>query len=178
LNLEEYKAWLEKNGNIEEQKAYEVAKEVIRYHKSDWSETEADLFPRKIIKDGNNRIEFDLLIRLTFRGKRRTTERLIGIEFKEYDIKKAILQAIVRKQYVDYQYIATRFVELDYMDLLQLSFYSIGWVIWDEDFVKLLVPAKYTEPTVDICHILNEVVKDVVRKKVREELETLTRFIG
>jgi len=178
MKLEQYKAWLEKNGNVEEQKAYEVAEAIIEYHKSDWSETEVELFPRKVLANGRERVEFDLLVKLTFKGEKRTTERLIGVEFKEYDTKRVIHQAIVRKQFVDYQYIATRFVMLDYTEIFLLAYFGIGWVVWDESFVKLLVPAKWSSPTVDIHYIVREWLKDAVREVVKQELATLDKFIS
>ena len=178
MNIEEYRKWLEKHGNIEEQKAYEVAKEIIKYHSSgSWSETEAELFPRKVLAREKEKVEFDLLIKLTFKGERRTTERLIGVEFKEYDTKKVIHQAIIRRDFVDYQYIATRFVMLDYSDLFLLAHYGIGWVVWDDNFVKLLVPAKWSMPTTDLHYIVRELIRDTVKEIVKYELTTLDRYL-
>ncbi len=176
MNLSEYKEWLKENAYIEEQKAYEVVEKIIKHHKSEYSETDAKLFPRKVIVSKKERIEFDLIIKLTFNGKRRTTERLIGVEFKEYDIKKVIHQAIVRRPYVNYMYIATRPATIDYFDLFLLSAYSIGWIWWDEDIVKILIPSRYALPHPDFYAILDRILEQVIREKVREKLSTLNRF--
>ena len=176
MKLEEYKEWLKKNGNLEELKAYEVAKKIIKYHESEYNETRAELFPRKVITSRKERIEFDLVIKLVFNGKK-TTERLIGVEFKENDIQKVIHQAVIRRPYVNYQYIAIRPVFLNYSDIFLLSAYSIGLVLWDEDFVKLLVPSRYRLPSPDLYYIVHKMVKEAVKEKVREELATLNKFV-
>ncbi len=176
MNLEEYKSWLEKHANKEEEKAYEIAKTIIKAHESDWNETKADLYPRKVVKSDKERIKFDLLIKLEYIGKRTTTV-YIGVEFKEYDIRKVLHQAIVRRPFVNYQYIATRFTMPEYSDLFLMAYYGLGWVVWDDDFVKILIPARMNYPVHDLYRLIKEVVKDAVRDKVREELETLTKFI-
>ncbi|RLI76562.1 hypothetical protein DRP05_12660, partial [Archaeoglobales archaeon] len=85
MELEEYKEWIKQNANQEEVMAYEVAKRIIKYHQSEYNETIAEVFPRKILTKDRERIEFDLVVKLEMIGKR-TTTRLIGIEFKEWDI--------------------------------------------------------------------------------------------
>lgn len=181
MNLEEYKEWLKENANEEEKKAYEVAKAIINYHESEWSDCEADLLPRAIVKGEKERLEFDLLIKLTMKGRQRTTERLIGVEFKETDIRKAVHQAVVRRPYVDYQYIATRFVLMDYIDLFYMASYSIGWVVWSEDFVKIVVASRMQTPYAHMRELVTAMVKEIVKeevdREVRRRLETLDRFI-
>jgi len=167
MNLEEYKQWLIKNGNKEEEEAYEVAKRVIEYHVA-LTQYEADILPRYILNDGNNRIEFDLLIKLTHEKKR--YNRLIGIEFKEWDIKKVISQAVARHRYVDYMYIATRDIDVDYADILTLSYFGIGWVIYDTNFAKVIVPAKFCSAGNHISSLVNFLVEEKVKKRI-EELE-------
>lgn len=176
MNLEEYKAWLEKYGNKEEAKAYEVAKAIIKSHESDWNETKAELYPRKVVNSDKERIEFDLLIKMEYIGKRTTTV-YIGVEFKEYDIRKVIHQAIVRRPFVHYQYIATRFTMLEYSELFLMAYYGLGWVVWDEDFVKILIPARMNYPVHDLDRLIKEIVKDAIEEKVRTEVETLTKYL-
>lgn len=144
MNLEEYRRWLRQNGNQEEQMAYEIAKRIIDYHLAgvqacDWSE---ELYPRFWYNTGKEKLEYDLLIKLTWKNKRRY-ERLIGIEFKETDFRKVVTQAVARSSYVDYMWVATNMVIPDTATLLELIDYGIGWVIWDDNFVKILIPARY-----------------------------------
>ena len=67
---------------------------------------------------------------------------------------------------------------LDYTEIFLLAYFGIGWVVWDESFVKLLVPAKWSSPTVDIHYIVREWIKDAVREVVKQELATLDKFIS
>lgn len=152
--------------------AYEVVRRVINHHQSDYNETLAEVFPRKIITKDRERIEFDLIVKLEFKGERRTTTRLIGIEFKEWDIKKVILQAIVRRQFVDYMYIATRIVSLDYVDLFQLAYFGIGWIVFDEgdNFVKILVPARFSYSN-STLYLIKEIIRSSIEEIVKEEVE-------
>mgnify|MGYP000335995253 CR=1 FL=1 len=171
MELEEYKEWIKQNANQEEVMAYEVAKRIIKYHTMYNDDCEVSCFPRKILTKDRERIEFDLVVKLEMIGKR-TTTRLIGIEFKEWDIKKVILQAIVRRQFVDYMYIATRIVSLDYVDLFQLAYFGIGWIVFDEDdnFVKIIVPARFSYSN-STLHLIKEIIRSSIEEIVKEEVE-------
>ncbi len=144
MNLEEYRRWLEENGNQEERKAYEVAEWIIKYHLADVKayDWEEGLLPRFWYTAHDEKLEFDLLIKLKWVNKRKY-ERWIGIEFKETDFRKVVTQAVARSSYVDYMWVATNMVIPDTATLLELIDYGIGWVIWDDNFVKILIPARY-----------------------------------
>ena len=110
MNLEQYKKWLEEHANKEERQAYAVVERIVEYHQNRAYANlmkDVDVFPRKKL----NGLEFDLVIYLHIKSKRpehRTREDiLIGVEFKESDMNKVIKQAIARREFVDYMYIAT-----------------------------------------------------------------------
>jgi len=46
------------------------------------------------------------------------------------------------------------------------------------DFVKLLIPSKWTRPTMDIYCIIKEIVKEAIEEKVKVEIATLDKFIS
>ena len=178
MNLEEYQEWLKQNANKEEASAYEVAKEIIDYHNSFWGMDEpskVELFPRKVITHNGDRLEFDLVIviswvRETFHYKR-TYTRTIGVEFKETDISKVIQQAIKRRDYVEYMYIATqRNVVLNHLEHILMAEFGIGWVVWDENFAKMVFPSHYQYPVHSIMDIISHLVKKTVDKYLKEKM--------
>ena len=191
MNLEEYRAWLQENGNKEELMAYEVARKVIDYHlqwggKEDWK---ADLHPRFWMNGEEEKLEFDLLIELEWTSSGKRYKRMIGIEFKEMDFRRVVNQAIARRDYVDYMWIATRNVfgsSDDYtVALLEMLDHGIGWVIWDEDFVKIIVAPRYNRygwvPLL-LGHIAEKAVERAAEKlvkdaKVSQGIRSLFEFI-
>jgi hypothetical protein len=187
MNLEEYKSWLKKNGNKEEAMAYEVAKRIIDWHLeyNDVVEHEIELYPHFWYEGAEERLEYDLLIKLRWRN-RRQYERLIGIEFKELDFRKVVTQAIARRDYVDYMWIATQMVVPDPAAFLELIDLGIGWVIWEDDgFIKILVPARFGRGhLVDLIEYLarrevEKAVKKIVEEiRVSSSIRTLFDFVG
>ena len=109
----------------------------------------------------------DLLIVL--RHEKKLYERKIGVEFKETDTKKVISQAITRKKYVDYMYVATRNVPVTYKEIFLMSYFGIGWIIWEEDFAKMIFPARYTTTE----YIFEELINTAIRLKLREKEEKI-----
>ena len=139
MTFEEYKAWLENNRNKEEAMAEEVVKEILKEHVEDrWIATDYKPYftPRKVINIDGRRLEFDLIIHLkdvTERDKNITFDRLIAVEFKENDLQKVVRQAIIRRWYVDYMYIATMPIPMNPKELILMSYMHIGWVVWDKN---------------------------------------------
>ena len=187
MNLEEYRRWLKENGNQEERMAYEVAKRIIDWHLAynDVVEHEIEIYPQFWYKSSKERLEYDLLIKLKWRN-RRNYERLIGVEFKELDFRKVVTQAIARRDYVDYMWIATQMVIPDPATFLELVDLGIGWVIWDEDdrFIKILVPARFGRGhLVDLIKYLarkevEKAVKEIVEEiRVSSSIRTLFDFV-
>ena len=180
MKLEEYKEWLKKKGNYEEVAAYKVAKKIVDWHTSDidCSKLDVEVYPRHVLSrkdllsEKEERIEFDLVIKLVWTTtKGRRYERLIGVEFKEYDMRKVVIQAIRRRDFVDYMYVATRNIVVDYTDLFYLADFGIGWLIYDDDgFVKMLIPAKYSYGSG-----VYELLKSLAEKAVNEVLEDIRR---
>jgi len=178
MNFEQYKRWLEKKANREERGALEVVKAILKHHNSDgtWKEF---FFPRTVFKG----MEFDLIIFLAKKKKKLEEadyfDRVIGVEFKETDVKRVIKQAILRKEYVDYQYIATRDVYMDYPDVFLLTLFGIGWVVWGKGFAKIVVPARMRDISYRVDHLVNElinvklkgVIEDAIQKKLTEFLK-------
>ena len=180
MNLEEYREWLKQNANQEEAKAYEVAQEIINYHSTFWYRSEkfeVELFPRKVITHEGDRLEFDLIMVFewvtdTF-GHKRTYTRTVGVEFKETDIRKVIQQAIRRRDFVDYMYIATRNVVLDHLEHILMAEFGIGWVIWDEDFAKMIIPSHYKYPVHSIVNIIDYLAEKAVEGQLEKKLKEL-----
>lgn len=173
-NLEQYKRFLEEKGNFEEREALAVVKELVSYHTEGTKLRLVDLQPHLWVEGEGERFEIDLLLTLAsetkYQGRRFRAERKIAVEFKESDIKRVISQAVTRKPYVDYVYIATRsWVTLDYYDLFVMGYYGIGWVIWDKDFAKIIVPAKFHAPV----HALEYLVEDAVRRHLEKALSKM-----
>jgi len=154
MNLEEYRAWIKKQGNKEETKAPEVAERVIRYVCYHYistpfgEEPRIELYPRKFLKFDGKSYECDLVIEFswrTFRTRKARSMR-VGIEFKEDDFRKVVEQAIDRKPLFDLIFIATRpttlYFSYEPYYLALLIRHGIGWVLWDEKLIYLLIPAK------------------------------------
>jgi len=187
MNLEEYGEWLKRNGYKEEINAMGVVNEILNYHMSGADFIDVQLYPHHVIGQGNNKFEFDLAIHLAHEHE--WWSRWIGVEFKETDVKKVIRQAVARREFVDYMYIATRWVHLDFEDLLLLSYEGIGWVIWNKEIAKLVVPSKYHPPAKSLDAMINlhiyymaereakNIVPRVVKEEVRKQLNSLDRWL-
>ena len=177
MNLDEYKEWLKENAYLEEKNAVGVIEEIFRYH-GDWDfrDAEMEIFPRHILTKDNERIEFDAVVRISwereFSWGTRKYERLIGIEFKEYGKNKVISQCVRRRDFVDYMYMATRNIALDYDDVLIMNYFGIGWVVWDDDFAKIVFPARYRDAeTYDSFRfMIRQSLKDLLRESLDRDL--------
>lgn len=172
MNLEEYRRWLEENGNQEEKCAVEVVESILRYHPGNYDEVQ--LYPRHLLTRERERIEFDLIIKLVH--EKRHLDKLIGVEFKEYDIAKVVRQAATRRDFVDYMYIATRDVAMDYYEVFILCYFGIGWVIWEEGFAKVIVPARYGNPGHKIRNMVSAMLEQLVEERVERHILTLDHF--
>jgi hypothetical protein len=176
MNLEEFRLWLEKNRNREEVCAYEIVKEVLWYHRGD-KPVEVQVFPRKKV----NGFEFDIFIVLTFKGEKKDTRRTIGIELKETDVEKVVRQAILRRNSVDYQYVALKDVSLlNYRHLMILDLFGVGLIFWSEKnrYAKLVVPSKYYYELSTLEDFFDEIldyVKEQLKKRVVQR--TLESFL-
>jgi len=172
MTLEEYREWLTENANLEEAMAYEVAKEVISYHQKWKDDIEIYLHPRRIFKSKKETLEFDLVIELVWETERfgieRKVVRTIGVEFKEYDIDKVIKQAIARRSYVHYMYIATKPIPLMPQQLFLLSDFGIGWVVWKENKFANMVMASRFERNADVMTLLDYFARRAVEKAIEE----------
>ena len=154
LTLEQYREWLKEHGNNEEHKAADVAERIIEYQTYHYvttpfgEEPHVVLFPRQMVKADGKRYECDLVIEITWRTMYRKLSRMmrIGVEFKEWDFQTVVAQALERKPFFDFMYIATRphVLSLTYDPIMfnWLIKEGIGWVLWDDDLVYLLLPAK------------------------------------
>ena len=170
MDLEGYKKWLEKNGNQEEKRAYDVAERIINWHLKEinYKDLHIELYPRYWLFTKKEHIEFDLFIRLWWRSNREY-ERHIGVEFKETDFRKVVSQALIRRKYVEYMWIATRNIIPEVESLLLLIDSGIGWIIWEEDFIKILIPAKYHRGS--IKNLIEYLARKEVEKVVKEVME-------
>jgi len=190
MNLEEYKKFLESNGNKEEREAIRVIDEILKQHiDRTWAEyykSKVKLFPRFVFNGDKERIEMDLLIILEH--SKQHYNRKVGVEFKETDVNKVIAQAIIRRKYVDYMYIATRDIPFMHREVFLLSYFGIGWIIWMEDFAKMIFPARFHYPTDSIEDMVNFLIeqklkkevdklKEEIDKKVNEAREKLDRWL-
>ena len=175
MNFEEYKKFIEERRNKEEREAIRVVDVILKYHVDErWSEYSRDsveLYPHFVFNGEKERIEMDLLIVLKHPNSR--YERKIGVEFKETDVEKVLAQACLRKNYVDYMYIATRDIKIDYKHVFIMSFFGIGWIIWEEGFAKIIFPARYT--TTD--YIFEDLINTALRVKLEEKKEEIKREI-
>ena len=145
MTLKEYRKFIEERGFKEEEGAVEVVKEICRTLEEEWrkkvgfypdhaihnlNDFNLELYPRKVVGRGKDRIEFDLLIVLRHIMEKKVYYT-IGIEFKEEDLDEVISQAIVRRPFVDYMYIATPArLSIDYQQLILLCYLGIGWVVY------------------------------------------------
>ena len=189
MDYEEYKKFIEENANKEEREAIRVVDEILRQHIdrtcAEYIKSKAKFFPRFVFNGDKERIEMDLLIVLEHPKQR--YDRKIGVEFKETDADKVIAQAIVRRKYVDYMYIATRDIPFTYKEVFLLSYFGIGWIIWKEDFTKMIFPARYTTTEYIFEEIINLAIELKLREKQKEieekvssimkKASTLDRFI-
>ena len=173
MNLEEYKKWLEENSNKEERGALNVVETILEYHEEGRLYEEVELFPRYILTRDNERIEFDLLIKLKHKWSRRY-DTMIGIEFKEYDIRKVIMQACRRREFVDYMYIATRSLLIDYPDLFTLAYFGIGWILYDEDFARMVILSKWRNPMFSFEQLIDRYVQTIVEEKIENKVKSIT----
>lgn len=184
MSLDEYRKWLEENANQEEAMAYEVAKEVIRYHSMWKDDVEARLYPRKVFQNKKEKLEFDLVIEIEWESEgwkvTRKIKRTIGVEFKETDIDKVIKQAIARRDYVHYMYIATKPATLMPQQLFLLADYGIGWVVWKKDEFANLVLGSRFERNADITTLLDYFARKSVEKAIKEiqEESKVTRALS
>jgi len=184
MNLEEYRKFIKERGFKEEEGAVEVVKEIYEYHK--WgrytvSYSDLEVYPRKVLNYENSRIEFDLLIVLKHDEDKRY-DRKIGVEFKETDIDKVIQQAMVRRPFVDYMYIATRNIDIDYYHLIILSYLGIGWVVYFSDInrAKLVLKAYYNYDAVRLKNVIDAIIDRHVETRIsnieREVDEKLSKL--
>lgn len=182
LTYEEYLDWLKENANKEEQAAEEVVKKIMEWHDIkhyDNIDNYEWLFkPREVIKisydEGRDKvIEFDLLIKLKHQ-KYDSFDKFIAVEFKETDSKKVVKQAIVRRFFVDYVYIALKNdVYIDPDDVLLLKYFGIGWVMWDVNpkFAYMIFPAIYkwqSKPIIDPQSLVYYMLRNLVEFHVKE----------
>jgi len=181
VNLEQYKKWLEEYANKEERQAYKVAKLIVDYHTYNFDYEGIKIFPRKKF----NGVEFDLLIYMykkSSKPENRTgRDILIGIEFKESDMDKVIRQAIARKEFVDYMYIATCCRVWNIEQLFLLALYGVGWIFWDGEYVKLILePKRYTNKVNALVDYLfddklREIIDEAIEKKIKQIDEKIQR---
>ena len=54
-----------------------------------------------------------------------------------------------------------------------MSFFGIGWIIWEEGFAKIIFPARYT--TTD--YIFEDLINTALRVKLEEKKEEIKREI-
>ncbi|MEM5824203.1 MAG: hypothetical protein QXE98_05640 [Archaeoglobaceae archaeon] len=175
MKVEEYKEWLKKNGNYEEEGALHVIDAILQHHlTSITTDYEVAVFPHYIHKTDKERLEFDLLIKITHGCKRRLNT-LIGVEFKESNLQKATYQAIRRRDFVDYMYVATRNYPLYPEVLLPMVFFNIGWVVWWEDKAVMVLPSYETVRKYTL--FLEEYCKSLVRSEVERAISRLDRWI-
>ena len=189
LTFEEYRQWLDKNKNKEEAMAKEVVNAILKEHvQNRWiaSDYEPYFIPRKVINIDGNKLEFDLIIHLkdtTVRDNNRVFDRLIAVEFKETDLHKVVRQAISRRWYVDYMYIATMPLPMAPRELLLMSYMHIGWVVWSKEndfaFVVLRSFSRDSDRLDNIVfsiveHRLSEVARYTIDKVSAKQFKTKT----
>ena len=189
VNLEEYKKFLEEKGHFEERNALGVLDVIVRHHTFNNSFELKEIYPHVWLDGEDERIEFDLLIKLESRkeynGHIITNKRTIGVEFKEGDVKKVLAQAIVRRPYVDYIYIATRsWVRMDFDDLFVMGYYGIGWVLWDNDFAKMVVESRWRTPSTSLRYMVERAVRILAEKELSKlfrsgsKEKSILEFVG
>ena len=166
MNLEEYEQFIKENGYYEEKEAINVVNVILEHHNGNYT---ADFLPRFIAKIDNDRLEFDLLILL--KHNKHGFDRKIGVEFKETDISKVIWQAVARSRYVDYQYIATKNVSMGYEDIIVLSYFRIGWIVYFDGFAKMIFPAKFYDASDTVRNVVNFVIEEKIKKEADKVVE-------
>ena len=169
MNLKEYKKWLEEHANKEERQAYKVVEEILNMHYAPSFPNE-QIYPRKRYEG----IEFDLLILL--QDGKGNTHRVIGVEFKETDIHKVIAQAIIRKRYTDYMYIATKpILDVGYFHIFMMCYYGIGWIVFLPDIAYPIIKSRRSGG--DIDSLVNYLIEKEIEKKVDEKIEAIKDVI-
>jgi len=172
MKLEEYADWLKQNGNYEERAALQVVEKIVRWHMHDRSAKEynVEVFPHHILTKNRERIEFDLVIEINYITIKHEFKRrlLVGVEFKEYDLQKAVRQAIRRRDFVDFMWIATRNVVADPSSLFYMVDFGIGWLIWDDSgFVKMLLAARQTYGN-SVTSLVESIAERAIQRKLKE----------
>jgi len=183
MTWDEYLKWWKEHKNNEEVMAPEVIKLIARHHNIDLKE--AKLCPRYILEDESTKIEFDLVIKYQVYQYRRPTERLLAIEFKETNFGKVIEQAMVRRKYVHYMYVAILpgTPDLDIPQFFVMLWFGIGLVFWDRMCAMLAIPAKYHYPTTwklfEVLDTLAQVrLRSLVAAASPEEKEMLHEHVA
>jgi len=178
LNLKEYKNWLERNSNREEKEGFKVVQEIVKYHSLSKEWKYIQVFPRTKYKG----VEFDLLILLSDETKKLKDDfwgKLIGVEFKETDVKKVVKQAVQRREYVSYQYIATKDVYLDYPEIFLLCLFGIGWIVWGDGFAKMIIPSKikftYDKIETLVNYLIDKKLSDIIDKMINRKITDFLR---
>ncbi len=163
MTKDEYFEWLKENRNKEERVAEKVVEEVLddQLNKHYYTDYTPYFRPRHVLSferpDGNKeRIEFDLLIWLKH-GSNSELDRIVSVEFKELDSSKVIKQAILRRHFVTYSYVAIkRGAYIHPEDIALLAYYGIGLVIWGivpNEFAILIFPSKYRWQSTNFLNI-------------------------
>jgi len=178
MNFQEYKKWWEENKNYEEEMAPVIIEEICKMHEIDIDKVQ--IYPRKVINTENGRIEFDLLIKYQDGWKR---EKLIAIEFKEENFRKAIHQAVIRREYVDYIYVAVipPILSYEYADFFVMLCYGIGLVVWNCENAMIIFKSAYQYPSEyrikEVIGKLSAVmVQKVLSELEKEKYKTLEKF--
>jgi len=166
LRFEEYLKWYKKNGIYEETLAPRVIEKICRIH--DIPLDSIRIYPRFMLDTGKGKIEFDMILKyVDGRGK----ERLVGIEFKIADFKKVVEQALVRREFVDYMYIATHsgiWFSGQFDAFFLMLYFGIGWILIGEQEVFMAMKARWNSRTTD--KLLN-VLQSLIIQKFKNELK-------
>jgi len=184
MDINEYKKFIMEKGYKEEREAINIVNVILQYHNQ--KGYDFSLYPRFIANIDGEKLEYDLLIIL--KGERKF-ERKIGIEFKQNDIKKVISQAVARRKYVDYQYIATKNIWLNYDDIAVMCYFGLGWIIYMDNFAKIIFPSRFYDTGITTRSILNFIIHEKLRKeadkvvkeavdKIKERVSKLDKWIG
>ena len=175
MNYGELEKWHKENANCEEKCMFNVIEKILYYHNLDKKSTM--FYPRKVLTSKKERIEFDLLI--SYRDNR---ERIIGIEFKEMDFQKAVFQAIVRRNFLDYIYVAIQepINRFEIPDLFLVTYYGIGLIVWSDKNALLVLKSKMHHPDPNRMEelldcVLKERLKRIFTKQ--EQIKTLRNWL-
>lgn len=188
MTKEEYCEWLKDNGNKEEKKACDVVNLILEKHLEERGYTVGyDVYfePHKLVTFEDKRLEYDLIIYLVHKDGNSVYDRKISVEFKEWDMRKVVYQAIKRSWYVDYSYIATRDIAPPPEVLIEMIYMGIGWVVWGENFAFMPLHAymRYGDRLGNIISdlvrlkleaLIDQEVSDSLRKK--KKIKTLNDF--